>query len=457
MRSIFALRNTNIGLTKLQLNANLKAHHGLYLAHAAQSIIDNVLVTNSVKDGAYVAATQDTGAAAINDFITAIEFSAIKCGRVYATAGYGTAYGNLAAVVAPGEVTCKAAVPTIWGSDTRFLEIGARPGDLIRVGTSPDEQVLEIFNVVSDKEITLANDSLPARTFDLGHGYAIGVGDGWHEEQGTDNNRLYARGGLMRYCAGSGWVCRGLYGPTLEKGHHDGLGFYAIVIGNARSVSGPYNSRIAGAYFEGNGGAILGAIYAAGGFGLTIDQPMWTGASIDRILRLGNVAKNTGVYLDERGIQTWGGQLRFRDQEYVEHVKSRAEGTSLTRAGEFTGFAHIMTGPTRAGQIPIMEADHSGKVDINAHASYRVGGNVVGGAIVSSVGYTYQGGALTLGMTDILTPTNQVNPDLTPQTLQLERVGNVPYISIYVHPNTNPGSSGRNTTWEFEVKIMMAR
>jgi hypothetical protein len=175
-----------------------------------------------------------------------------------------------------------------------------------------------------------------------GQDYAIGVGDGWHELRHNDNNILRARGGLMRGNAGSGWVCRGLYGPLLARAQMDFNAFYGIVIGDNQHGL-VFNSSISVPYFENNG---AGAIFSAAASGLTIDQPMWLGSETK--LRGGFIAENFGWYSDNTGVHPIN--------EFTNSNIPTTEGFNFFARGTFaTPSAVLITidQPNYPAQIPV--------------------------------------------------------------------------------------------------------
>lgn len=461
MRSVLALLKPDVRLTRLQIDADRKATYGIYVAHAAQSVLDTVLVKNTLSDGAHVAGRQDDGHNANNDFITLIEYSAYKCGTVFSTAPLMPQYDPINVLPVEGTVTCQAYSATLKGTKTNFAALGDISGRLIRLVSGTSSVVLELGEFVGKDPVTnedLITVAAVPKVSITRADYAVGIGDGWNEEHGPDQSRLHSRGGLARYCAGSGWVCRGSYGPTLEKPHLDGNGFYGVVIGfSSGPFSSTYTSRIINGYWEGNGGAILGAVYAAGGFGLTIDQPMWAGTGPARKVIVGEAHRNVGVYADETGLESWGGQRRVRGAEFTMHEQFSSNGLSRTIETQWSGYTNLNQPPgmvVRLAALPILNANHAGRVEVQMVGTYNVSGAPRVGVRSLSWAYTYTSGAFELTAPAETTPATQSDPAVYVPTLEKTLVGSpaVPYISLMVVANT-----AVNVRFEGYYRVMMVR
>jgi hypothetical protein len=281
MRSILSIDAGRVTVEGIRFGCAFKSDHGLYLHGASTLHLDDVHVENAVKDGYRLVGTNDWGERAINDDIYARDLSATSCGTMYCSSSdlVKSRYHNLKTVKVDGTVSCTAGQMKVIGSaESRFSSIPARAGDFILIGAADDStlQRLEIASIDSDTEITVHEFGPPSLTL-RDQPFAIGVGDGWSEQAHGDNNRVRMDTGHFTSCAGSGVVCRGLYGPLLEHQEFFGCGFAGIVIGTLDSaVILPFNTRISSPYFE-NTPFYGGCIFLAQARGITIDQPMWLG------------------------------------------------------------------------------------------------------------------------------------------------------------------------------------
>jgi hypothetical protein len=297
MRSILSVHAGNVTIKGVRFQCGAKADHGLYLQGAGKLHLDDVHVLNALKDGYRVARTNDDGKATNNDGVYARELSASTCGTMYCSASVASRYGTLRAIKpVEGTVSCTAGSLTISGSGTRFTSVPARGGDFILIGAADDStlQRLEIAKIVDDRTIEVHSFIKPSLNLS-GQPFAIGVGDGWSEETHNDNNRARMDTGNFTSCAGSGVVCRGLYGPLLEHQEFFRCGFAGIVIGTLNGGSTvSFSTRISNPYFEST--FYGGCIFLAQARGITIDQPMWLAQPDHRRLVVSDiVSNNSGI------------------------------------------------------------------------------------------------------------------------------------------------------------------
>ncbi|GAB3399423.1 IPT/TIG domain-containing protein [Flindersiella endophytica] len=291
MRSILSIDAHQVTVNGIRFNCAGNADHGLYLQGASGLHLDDVHVTFAVKDAYRAVRTKDSkdviAGDANNDNVYARGIYAERCGTMYCSPSVASRYGsklpdgsirpNLRAIVpAEGTVSCTKGDTTITGSGTDFTSIPARDGDFILIGANDDStlQRLEIAEIVGPGELRVHRFGKPSLSLS-GQPFAIGVGDGWSEETHHDNNRTRMDVGRITYCAGSGVVCRGSYGPIIENMDFHGGGFAGIVIGtldSGRTVF--FNTRISSPYFE-ETKFFGGCIFLAQARGITIDQPMW--------------------------------------------------------------------------------------------------------------------------------------------------------------------------------------
>ncbi|GAB3416253.1 IPT/TIG domain-containing protein [Flindersiella endophytica] len=287
VRSILSIHSGQVTIKGMRFSCAGNTDHGLYLQGASRLHLDDVHVEHAVKDGYRAVATNDAGSNTINDNVYARALDADRCGTMYCSSQdlITARYGNLrAAELVEGTVSCQKDSTTITGSGTKFNSIPARPGDFVLIGATDDAttQRLEIASIDSDTQITVHKFLQPSMNL-TAQPFAIGVGDGWSEEVHNDNNRTRMDTGKFTYCAGSGIVCRGMYGAMLDNMELQGCGFAGIVIGTLDSrVAVFLSTRISSPYFE---GPFYGAcIFLAQARGITIDQPMWFGQPVHRRL-----------------------------------------------------------------------------------------------------------------------------------------------------------------------------
>lgn len=398
MRSILSIRSVNVTIAGIRFECAAKADHGLYLQGASKLHLDDVHVLNALKDGYRAVSTSDDGKATINDDIYARELNASTCGTMYCSESIAPRYGTLREVIkVEGTVSCTVDPGVdpldplnlkITGLLTKFRSIPARDGDFILIGEADDStlQRFEIASIVSETEIKIYPFLTPSLNLS-GQPFAIGVGDGWSEQTHTDNSRARMDTGHFTSCAGSGIVCRGLYGPLLEHQEFYKCGFAGIVIGtlDARSTL-PLNTRISNPYFE--DAFYGGCIFLAQARGITIDQPMWLGQLDHRRLIISElVSNNSGIigYLaDYIPTDPRGSGLHPIGSTTTIDVPA-TQGKDFTNIGMFTlpssGAAVIITESPWTTPIPIprrnlnveVSENFGAPVDITAKPTFPAG------------------------------------------------------------------------------------
>ena len=256
----------------LTLNANALAQYaGRGAGSVSESIFRRVTFTNAKNDGWHFNAVGISDNNSFYDCVWEVN------GTIFRTSGRGAIGGSAIETVTPGTVATNGL--TVTGTGTQFNSMGIRRGDFIAVGVSPLTEYLQIASVDSDTVITLeaTSASVVVRS---GQEFAIGVGDGHHENYGAaDNNINRFFGGRVRSAAGCGMVFGGLYGPQVTGIQIDVCNNgYAIAVGNGM-LNPVYGANFNSVYIEScaAGGFYLG--YAAG---ITITGTMDTSLSAPR-------------------------------------------------------------------------------------------------------------------------------------------------------------------------------
>lgn len=309
MRSVLSIGTGWVTVQGISFHGSGVADHGIHLQGAARLHLDDVLVSETVKDG-YRTAGPDAGhPIANNDNIYGREVWALRCGTMYCSPTLASRYPSLRSVkTVNGSVSGQPGSVTLKGTGTDFTSIPARPGDFIVIGAAgADDATLERLEIVSidgPAQITVQGNHPPARTIS-NEPFAIGVGDGWVDaltgagaDLGIqpDCSRTLLDTGHFTSCAGSGVVSRSRYGPLLVNQEFNGCGFAGIVIGTLKPADGlGLNTIISHPYFEGTP-FFGGCIFIAVARGTTIDQPMWLGHPAHSRLVLNEVQdRNSGI------------------------------------------------------------------------------------------------------------------------------------------------------------------
>lgn len=254
---------------------------------------------------AVIRAVANGGAAdsSANDKMHFVDCWMDRNGTMYRTSGIGAITQNLGIdTVTPGTVSTTITSDQVVGVGTSFTTMGLRQGDILRVGTSGNMEFLMIDSVQDDTHITLTGTSLAAQTRNT-QPFAIGVGDGYHEDNSSENNINHISGGLFRGNSGAQLFFNGLYGPNVEHCQIDYVPSYAVIVNDGTAGKTVASSTFTHLYIESvlGGGfffdaatgvtvnGLLGAGTGKASNGIvTADPPRWRTATDDRV---------SGVYL----------------------------------------------------------------------------------------------------------------------------------------------------------------
>lgn len=261
---------------------------------------DGIHISRTINFAEYTAAFDGTHLDANNNAIVWDNCLATDHGTLYATTGIlGQYSGIMRTATAAGTVSTTSGSNTITGSGTTFTGKGFRKGDILRVGaTAATAQYLQIESIDSATQITTTIWRPATTTVSGSASWAIGAGDGYHEERSLDSNLAMIRGGFYSNNAGCAFRLCGLYGATLDTVQAVYSGSYGIAIGIGDNDGQVRYTRLNGPYLEGN--VASAPILAAMAFGLTVNQPIWAGAASRIHLGLGS--QNLGVIIDETGV-----------------------------------------------------------------------------------------------------------------------------------------------------------
>jgi hypothetical protein len=303
-------------VSQLHLDANSKAKVGLAVRSCGMALFDRVTVTSPLLDGVHLYYWTELGARAVNNNNCVTGITATACGRVYcaaAIAGDFAGYGVTVRSPAGSSVAVSAAVDgyktltfagvNLQPTDGQLNDADAIPlrrGDPVRYGSGETWAYRTVYEVLSATQCTVYD---PGAITGSGLSYAIGVGDGWHEERSGDNNITTIRHGLFRSCAGFGMAHDGLYGPSVDNVQIDVCPFWAVRVGS----NGPdavLSSKFSHLYFEGIGRAVGFLFHSAQG--VTVDQCMDAAMTTARFEYGGAAAANFGLYISPQLMEPIG-------------------------------------------------------------------------------------------------------------------------------------------------------
>ncbi len=265
MRAVMELRG---GVTHrvhdVELDANRLAKHALLSQGCSFGDFDRVTVTRATHDGVFLAKLTDTGAASIDDNNRWTRITAVANGTLFLTPdlrpeyviGEGTPRVSYEQAVSltGASCSCEAGSRVVTFDGVDLLELDLRPGDPIRIVNGSTRKHFGdhflVQAVLSDT--TLAVNVAPDVTAS-GCSFAIGRGDGYHEEEGDgDNNLATFHDGLWRANAGCGLQIHGSYGCRMYGGNVEYGPFWGIKLGcyAEEYVSTSISPIFDGTYFE---------------------------------------------------------------------------------------------------------------------------------------------------------------------------------------------------------------
>lgn len=268
MSHLLQVNSENTEVLGIQLDASRKANYALYLLSSNFSRF-NIYATGALLDGIHL--TAGTPRVHYNDNIVFERCFSTWNGTVHATANAMTNFYTThgwSVTDAPGKVSVELDSQIVKGTDTKFLSLGARQGDIIRIG-SDYYQIAE--PITSDIELKVGIRKTPKSTAS-GLDYAVLVGNGYREERFLDNNINIFLGGLWRRNAAAGLFFNGLYGPSAVGIQVDENAGYGIVLGATYGDGIVFRSSFVKPYFEDN---LAASILFAGAKGFTVLSPEW--------------------------------------------------------------------------------------------------------------------------------------------------------------------------------------
>jgi hypothetical protein len=258
MRSVLALTITGsapVSISNINFDGSRKSDYAMYIAGTSYSKFENCGFSGALKDGVYSAAL------GINDQNTWHRCIFSGNGTIFSsTAGGGLEsinenyFGNFMTTFTAATCSVVSGQATLTAPSATFQTWGIRPGDPIRIGTvSGGYEVNTVQSIVSETEITM-NRLVTTTRNDTG--FAIGRGDGFHEQRYGDNNLAWFTQGLFRLNAGFGMLMNGLYGHFMQSVQFDYWGFWALCLGT-NGGDPVITAVIDKCYFEANTKPIL--------------------------------------------------------------------------------------------------------------------------------------------------------------------------------------------------------
>lgn len=450
MRSVFALGTGSVELEHLTLDANRLATNASIFLSCAFSRATCVRFTGAVKDGLRLAVGGN------NDNISFAECRWDANGTMYRTTGMGAIAENLGAdVVTPGTVGTTLNSDAVVGVGTTFTGMGLRNGDILRVGVSPNIEFLMIKEVVDDTHLTLADISLATQTRST-QPFAIGCGNGYHEDNSNDNNICLIHGGLARGNSGAQLFINGLYGPRVEGIQVDFAPSYGIIVSDGSSKA-MYNCSFEHVYFE---STAAGNFFLSTAGGITISNtitdagpPVTNGVITGAIprFRYTNPSRVGGVWIggssggasSANALDEVGGALcTIATVKTIDQAQFLVNGLFAFSQDTATLVAGTTIAPTRAHH----RFDLAGNVTMTATPTIALTGHAIGDVLFLTNASAY---SLTLQDSDTLAssglklgaPTYVIAPAQT--ALFIRQVDNhwhlIAYSGIRAADATNPG------------------
>lgn len=253
MRSVIAILSPYHQFINLKIDANQKATYCRYIQGWTWGRQSWVMLTNALFDGDFLDLT--TGSGGINDAIYSNACFWVMNGTMYATANMlkqNNYYNRMSTVTGTASTTAGSSTINFTGAPD-LTTLGIRTGDFIRIGADLQTALfLQIASVSSSSiDVQVAENNTPSVTL-TDQDYAIGVGDGWHEEIFRDNNRNVFVDCLFRASGGSGIAMHGLYGDSVYDGLADFNGFFGIAMGSSDNQSLTDSIAIKNVYMEAN-------------------------------------------------------------------------------------------------------------------------------------------------------------------------------------------------------------
>lgn len=291
-------------VTGIEFDGNGLANVALQLGVCSFSVFDRCRFTGGLYDGVRLTRLRTDGVTfGLSDNNHFLNCDGYRNGVLFATSGLAAAYAglNVRTTVVSGTVSCTSGSYVLTGVGTSFTSLGLRAGDFIRIGAGATPEVLMVWTVDSDTQIT-CGERQPATQSLSGVEYMIGRGAGYFEEYAPDTNINHLTGGIWRSNAACGIHVGGLYGDLLEHVQVDTCPFYGIAVNLSGGAGQTYATVISHAYLEGCEAA---PFYLGAAYGISIISPMVVGIATP--IHYSSTTFNHGTYLDESGISSVGG------------------------------------------------------------------------------------------------------------------------------------------------------
>jgi hypothetical protein len=338
MRSVLAVLGQYCAIDSIRFDANRQATYGLFLRNATLLRCNWVMVEKALVDGVHCDVQEANN---LNDGMRWESCIFTNNGTNYRTSGIAGdyAYGYRTTVAGTAATTASSTTVT-FTSAPDLTTLGIRKGDYLRVGDTLATAFYGLIDTVSSSSITLqpAASNLPTLTVS-GKNYAIGVGDGWHEERHADNNVNVFIGCLFRGSGGSGFRMNGLHGDTILGGQFDFNNFGGCSFGPADNVGAVLGATVAHTFAEGNTFTF--------GFTTVWDASILSPTSGDPIFSVGAMAKGAIVKdgvcesIELGAPQNFVLQVR-NNANNIEHriVADAVQGWATVQASKITGASY---------------------------------------------------------------------------------------------------------------------
>jgi hypothetical protein len=251
MRSVLAVLSSGVDIDDIQIDANRTATNGMYWDGASLCRFRRVYVYNALIHGILSSAlllNQDNY----------LEMCATQSnGTTYVTAGIAAqmTFGARSTIAGTATtVSGNGVVNIVGGPDLTTL--GIHLGSILRVGNTAATAFYGQITSVTSTAITLtpvSGGNTPSFS-GSGFSYAIGVGDGYHEDRAGSNGYCLFLDCVVRLNGNVGYFVNALYGDTIIHGQVDYHNLFGYEFGSSGPVLGVVVDHV---YSEGNTGDFM--------------------------------------------------------------------------------------------------------------------------------------------------------------------------------------------------------
>ena len=243
-----------VQIENLNVEGRRLADYGMLLHGCSDSCFRHVSVSGCKRDGVHLSAYDDEGTHAINDANRWEHFKFTANGTLYVSQGLKNEYVGARVLNEQVQEVAAKASTTAGSRHITFIginlhDIGARRGDPVRIGAAGAVKHYTIETVV-DAATVEVSEKAAATASDLP--FALGVGDGYHEQRHGDNNMHGFDTGLVRSNAGNGMGFDGLYGPACSLVRFEYQAFWGTRVGSHGNAA-VIGSDFRRCYWESNG------------------------------------------------------------------------------------------------------------------------------------------------------------------------------------------------------------